>query len=197
MESILITAAMSKTQSDTSLQVVDGDHIRGAIEAPVTIIVYGDYECPYTRAFESSLADLRRLDGNAFRSVFRNFPLREIHPHARDAAEAAEAVYALRGAEAFWLMHDGLFAHQHHLDPAGLERQGEMAGVDPMALRAVLDNHRFAERVERDIRSGEANGVDGTPSIFIDGEFYTGARDVRSLREFLATKAGGAAGSAA
>ena len=184
---------MPNTRSHTSLHVVDGDHVRGAIEAPVTILVYGDYECPYTRAFELSLAHLRRRDGNAYRSVYRHFPLREIHPHAQSAAEAAEAVYALGGAEAFWLMHDGLFAHQDRLDPPGLERQGAATGVEPMAIRAALGDHRFAERVERDVRSGLANVVGGTPSIFIDGEFYFGARDVRSLRAFLAAKAGGAA----
>ena len=115
---------MPTTHPDTSLHVVDGDHVRGASEAPVTILVYGDYECPYTRAFELSLAQLRRLDGGAFRSVHRYFPLREIHPHAQMAAEAAEAVYALGGADAFWRMHDGLFAHQDHLDPPGLTVTG-------------------------------------------------------------------------
>jgi protein-disulfide isomerase len=183
-----MTAVMPKSQLDTSLHVIDGDHVRGASEAPVTILVYGDYECPYTRRFELSLAELRRVDGDMFRSVYRYFPLREIHPHAQSAAEAAEAVNALGGAEAFWLMHDGLFAHQDHLDPLGLERQAATAGMDPMAVRAMLADHRFAERVERDVRSGLANVVGGTPTIFIDGEFYFGARDVRSLRAVLAAK---------
>jgi protein-disulfide isomerase len=188
MTSTLMTAAMSNTQLYTSLQVVDGDHVRGPGDAPATILAYGDYQCPYTRAFELSLAELRRLDGDTFRSVYRHFPLREIHPQAQGAAEAAEAVYALGGVEAFWRMHDGLFAHQHHLDPLGLERQGELAGVNPAAVRAALADHRFAERVERDVRSGEANVVGRTPSIFIDGEFYFGARDARALRLFLSTK---------
>jgi protein-disulfide isomerase len=188
MTSTLMTAAMSKTQSNTSLQVAEGDHVRGPDDAPATILVYGDYQCPYTRSFELSLAELRRVDGGAFRSVYRHFPLREIHPHAQSAAEAAEAVYALGGAEAFWRMHDGLFAHQHYLDPLGLEQQSELAGVDPVAVRAALADHRFAQRVERDVRSGEANVVGRTPSIFIDGEFYFGARDARSLRLFLSTK---------
>lgn len=190
--STLMTAAMPKTPLDTSLQVVDGDHVRGSGEAPVTILVYGDYECPYTRAFELSLAALRRLDGARFRSVYRYFPLREIHPHAQRAAEAAEAVYALGGADAFWRMHDGLFAHQDHLDPPGLERQAATAGVDPRALRAALGDRRFAERVERDVRSGLANVVGGTPSIFIDGQFYFGARDVGTLSRLVAAKGGGA-----
>jgi protein-disulfide isomerase len=188
---------MSKNQLDASLQVVDGDHIRGQRAAQVTIIVYGDYQCPYTRAFEQSLAHLRNVDENGFRSVYRHFPLREIHPYAQNAAEAAEAVYALGGAEAFWLMHDGLFAHQDELDQPGLELRASIAGVDPIALRSALADYRFAERVEQDVRSGRANVVSLTPSIFIDGEYYFGARDVRSLRQLIATKLSGATGSAA
>jgi protein-disulfide isomerase len=174
---------MRNTQPDTTLQVVDGDHTRGVSEAPVTILVYGDYECPHTRALELALAKLRRVDAGSFRSVFRFFPLREIHPHAQMAAEAAEAVYALAGADAFWVMHDGLFAHQDDLIPSGLLRRGGEAGVDPIALRAALEARRFADRVERDVQSGIANGVNGTPSVFVDGERYLGARDVASLRE--------------
>ena len=180
--------AMRETQSPTTLQVVDGDHTRGVSGAPATVLVYGDYECPHTRALELSLARLRHLDASAFRSVFRYFPLREIHPHAQMAAEAAEAAYALAGVDAFWIMHDELFAHQDQLDPSGLERRGAEAGVDPSALRAALEARRFADRVERDVQSGIPNGVDGTPSIFINGERYLGARDVASLHEAVAGK---------
>jgi protein-disulfide isomerase len=186
MESTRTLTVMPKTQSDASLHVVDGDHLRGPRDAPVTILVYGDYECPYTRALELALAELRGPDGGTFRSVYRYFPLREIHPHAQNAAEAAEAVYALGGAAAFWRMHDGLFAHQQQLDPVGLERLSATAGVDPIAWHASLADYRFAERVERDVRTGRANGVSGTPSIFIDGESYVGARDAQSLRGVLA-----------
>jgi protein-disulfide isomerase len=182
--------AMAETRPDTTLQVVEGDHTRGPAGAATTVLVYGDYECPHTRALELSLARVRRLDGDAFRSVFRSFPLREIHPHAQRAAEAAEATYALGGVDAFWVMHDGLFAHQDHLDQAGLERRAAEAGVDPMALRAALEARRFADRVERDVDSGRANGVDGTPSIFINGGRYLGTRDVASLREAIAPALG-------
>jgi protein-disulfide isomerase len=181
---------MAETRPDTTLQVIEGDHTREPAGAPATVLVYGDYECPHTRALELSLARLRRVDAGAFRSVFRHFPLREIHPHAQRAAEAAEATYALGGADAFWVMHDGLFAHQDHLDGAGLERRAAEAGVDPMALRAALEARRFADRVERDVHSGRANGVDGTPAVFINGERYRGARDVASLREAIAPTLG-------
>jgi len=173
---------MPESHPTNPLDVVEGDHVRGAIAASTTVLVYGDYECPYTRALELALTRLRRLAPNAFRSVFRHFPLREIHPHAQMAAEAAEVVYALAGPDAFWLMHDGLFAHQDQLDHAGLERRGAEAGVDAAALGAPLEAHRFADRVERDVESGAANGVNGTPSVFINGERYRGPRDVASLR---------------
>jgi len=181
---------MTETRPNTTLQVVEGDHTRGPAGAPTTVVVYGDYECPHTRALELALARVRRLDADAFRSVFRYFPLREIHPHAQQAAEAAEAVYALGGADAFWVMHDGLFAHQDHLDPAGLERRAAEAGVDPMVMRAALEARRFADRVERDVHSGRANGVHTTPSVFIHGERYRGARDIASLREAIAPPLG-------
>ena len=173
---------MSETRPETTLQVVEGDHTRGRAGARTTVLVYGDYECPHTRAAELVLARLRRQDTDAFLSVFRYFPLREVHPHAQQAAEAAEAVYSLGGADAFWVMHDGLFAHQDQLDSAGLERRAEEAGVAPITLRAALDDRRIADRVERDVQSGRANGVRGTPSIFINGERYLGARDVPALR---------------
>jgi protein-disulfide isomerase len=171
--------------SKNTLDVVEGDHVRGALAAATTVLVYGDYECPHTRALELALTRLRRLEPNAFRSVYRHFPLDEIHPHAHMAAEAAEAVYALAGPDAFWVMHDGLFAHQDQLDQAGLERRGAEAGVDSAGLRAAVEAGRFAERVHRDVESGAANGVRGTPSVFINGERYRGPRDVATLRRAL------------
>jgi protein-disulfide isomerase len=172
------------------LDLVDGDHIRGDAGASTTILVYGDYECPYTRALELSLGRLRHPEPAMFRSVFRFFPLRDKHPHAQSAAEAAEAVFALRGAEEFWVMHDGLFAHQDQLDQSGLERRAAEAGVYPGVLREALETHRFARRVQRDVQSGEANGVDGTPTVFINGELYSGGLDVATLREVVTRKPG-------
>jgi protein-disulfide isomerase len=154
----------------------------------VTLLVYGDYECPYTRQLELTVAPLRRLDHDAFRYVFRYFPLREIHPHAEAAAEAAEAVYALAGQDAFWAMHDALFANQIDLELDNLERLATAAAADLSAFRAALKTRRFAERIERDVRSGQAHGVEGTPSIFINGERYLGARDPATLRAAIAFK---------
>ena len=164
------------------------DHVRGSERAPVTMLVYGDYECPYTRALELVVRQLRMRDGDAFRYVYRYFPLREIHPHAQLAAEAAEAVFAQRGADAFWRMHDDLFADQYHLEPEDLVQRAIHAGVNERAFRQALQAHQFADRVERDVQSGIANGVEGTPSIFVNGERYHGKRDERSLREAIADR---------
>jgi protein-disulfide isomerase len=165
------------------------DHVRGLSSAPVTVLVYGDYECPHTRALELSIAQLRDDGGKSFRYVFRYFPLREIHPHAEMAAEAAETVYALGSPEVFWVMHDALFASQDDLEPPSLERQATAAGVASKpfraALSAALKTHRFATRIQRDVQSGLSNGVEGTPSVFINGERYLGGRDVDTLREVV------------
>ncbi len=148
-------------QRGLALQVGPADHVRGLSTAPLALFVYGDYECPYTRQLELSLAPLRHSDSDSFRYVSRYFPLRDINPHAQMPAEAAEAVYALAGRDAFWVMHDALFANQDDLRVENLERQATAAGVDPRTFRAALKTGRFAERIERDIRSGRANGVVG------------------------------------
>jgi len=166
-----------------TLPIVKDDHVRGS--GPVTLLVYGDYECPYTRALELVIMQLRRRDSDAFRYVYRYFPLREIHPHAQMAAEAAESVFAAGGADAFWRMHDSLFADQYHLEPADLEERATATGVNMRAYLTGMTAHKYAERVERDVQSGSANGVEGTPSIFINGERYRGKRDERSLREAI------------
>src|SRR5436190_14256281 len=144
------------------------DHVRGS--GPVTILVYGDYECPYTRALELVIMQLRRRKSDSFRYVYRYFPLREIHPHAEMAAEAAEAVFALAGPDAFWRMHDALFADQYHLEAPHLEDRATATGVSKRTYRRAMQTQQFAARVARDVQSGIAYGVDGTASIIIGGD---------------------------
>ena len=166
-----------------TVTVAKDDHVRGS--GPVTILVYGDYECPYTRALELVIMQLRRRDSDSFRYVYRYFPLREIHPHGQLAAEAAESVYAIGGADAFWRMHDSLFADQYHLEPDDLEQRATETGVNLREYLSAMAAHQYADRVERDVQSGIANGVEGTPSIFINGERYHGKRDEGSLRQAI------------
>ena len=151
------------------------DHTRGADGRQ--LVVYGDFECPYTAAAMQSIGVLLE-SGVAFELVFRHFPLRDIHPHAEGAAAASEAA-ARQGR--FWEMHDVLFRNQRQLEPADLRRYAERLGLDLARFEADLVDPAVRDRVERDVESGERSGVDGTPSLFIDGIRYRGPRDPARL----------------
>jgi protein-disulfide isomerase len=156
------------------------DHTRG-VGGGRQLVMYGDFECPYTAA---AMRDVGRLleDGADFELVFRHFPLRSVHPHAQAAAEAAEA--AAR-QDRFWEMHDLLFRNQQQLEPADLRRFALRLGLDLERFESDLADPEIKARVERDLESGEQSGVDGTPSLFIDGLRYRGPRDPDSLGNAL------------
>jgi protein-disulfide isomerase len=158
--------------------VAGHDHVRGAVDAPVTVVEYGDYECPYCAAARPVLAAL--VDGLAgrVRLVFRNFPLADVHPYALTAALAAEAA-GVGGA--FWEMHDLLFERQDRLRDADLAGYAESLGLPGGAV--VGDAAQpYGDKVEADFRSGVDSGVRGTPTLFVDGRRYTGRVDLPSLR---------------
>jgi len=161
---------------DLSAPVDAADHVRGMSGGP-QLVVYGDFECPYTA---SAMREIGRLldGGAAFELVYRHFPLRTIHPHAQAAAKAAEA--AAR-KDRFWEMHDVLFRNQMHLEPEDLRRFAERVGLDLERFDADIDDRDIRARVARDVQSGLESGVDGTPSLFIDGVRYEGPRDADSL----------------
>jgi len=168
------------TEEPTLADPVDeADHARGG--GGRQLVVYGDFECPYTAAAMQSIGRLLE-SGPAFQLVFRHFPLRGIHPHAEVAAEASEAA-ARQGR--FWEMHDLLFRSQRHLEDADLRRYAERIGLALGRFESDLLDPAVAARVERDIQSGDRSGVEGTPSLFIDGVPYQGPRDPVSLAEAL------------
>lgn len=162
------------------------DHVAGSDDAPITLVEYGDYECPYCgRAYPIVKAVQREL-GAQLRFVFRNFPLAETHPHARHAAAAAEAA-AEQGK--FWEMHDMLFEHQRALEDDDLVRYAELLGVDAERVARELKEGTYAKRVRDDFRSGVRSGVNGTPSFFINGERYEGSwEDQRTFVRALQPK---------
>jgi protein-disulfide isomerase len=165
---------------DAASPVDATDHTRGVSGGP-QLVVYGDFECPYTAAAMREIG--RLLDSGArFEVVFRHFPLRGIHPHAQAASEAAEAT-SRQGR--FWEMHDLLFAGQRHLESADLRRYAEELGLDLPRFEADLLDPALAARIERDVESGLRSGVDGTPSLFIDGIPYEGPRDRANLGRAL------------
>jgi Na+/H+ antiporter NhaA len=153
------------------------DHIRGPLEAPVTLLEYGDFECPYCGRAEPFVRELLREFGDV-RYVWRHLPLVDVHPHAQLAAEAAEAA-AEQGA--FWEMHDLLFQHQDALDPKDLSRYAAELGLDTERFIQDLQEHTRAARVAEDIDSADLSGVSGTPTFFINGRRHYGAYDTRTL----------------
>jgi protein-disulfide isomerase len=162
-------------------EVAEGrDHVRGSGGA--TLLVYGDYECPYTRLAYRSVQALE-AEGVRFRFVFRHFPLVEIHPHALAAAEASEAA-ADQGR--FWPMHDLLFRRQKALERADLERYAGEVGLDVERFQQELEPHLHLDRIEADRSSALASGATGTPTIFLDGLPYRGSYERDELRRALA-----------
>jgi protein-disulfide isomerase len=163
------------------------DHIRGSENAPVTLVEYGDYECPYCGQAEVMVRELLDSFGDELRYVWRHLPLSDVHPHAQLAAEAAEAA-AAQGK--FWAMHDKLIAHQDELTPRDLGRYAEELGLDVERFWDELRSHAHAERVADDVASADASGVAGTPAFFINGKRHNGAYDVDILsREVRAARA--------
>jgi protein-disulfide isomerase len=156
----------------------DHDHIRGTPGAPMRLLIYGDYECPYTRKAMISVDQVRGRLGDALVFAFRNFPLTEIHPHALHAALAAEAA-DLQGK--FWDMHDLLFRRQNALADHDLAAHAASIGLDGDRFRADFADRRGLPRIERDIESGVRSGVQGTPTIFINGNRHLEAYDSASL----------------
>jgi Na+/H+ antiporter NhaA len=163
---------------DLAVDVDPGtDHIRGPAEAPVTLVEYGDFECPYCGRAEPIVRELLAGHGDV-RYVFRHLPLTDVHANAQMAAEAAEAA----GEQGlFWEMHDRLLDHQDQLRPRDLVGHAEELGLDVERFRRALRRHTFAGRIARDVESAELSGVSGTPTFFVNGRRHHGAYDVDSL----------------
>jgi protein-disulfide isomerase len=148
------------------LPVSARDHIRGGASAPVTLVEYGDYQCPYCGMANPIVDEICRELGDGLRFVFRNFPLTEMHPHAEHAAEIAEAAGA---HNKFWEMHDLLYAHQDALDDQHLARYASSLGLPASEVNRALVQHAYSDRMREDFMSGVRSGVNGTPTFFING----------------------------
>ena len=161
-----------------SVPVGEHDHVRGPARAPITLVEYGDFECPFCGMAYPTVRELGRRLGDRLRIVFRHFPLRDQHPHAQHAAEAAEAA-AAQGK--FWEMHDYLFEHQQALDDAQLIRYAAELGLDVERFRRELTEHRYRARVQEDVLSGLHSGVRGTPTFFVNGVRHEGRWELKEL----------------
>jgi protein-disulfide isomerase len=171
---------MSQRQTATQLVLPVGarDHVQGPAGAPVTLVEYGDYECPHCGRAYPIVKQVQKVMRGRFRFVFRNFPLRESHPHAQHAAEAAEAA----GAQGkFWEMHDRLFERQFALEDENLIEYAGDLGLDVERFAEELADGVYEPRVREDFRSGVVSGVNGTPTFFVNGVRHDDAWDVDPL----------------
>ncbi|HEY3222040.1 MAG TPA: DsbA family protein [Gemmatimonadales bacterium] len=161
-----------------TLAVGRRDHVAGPETAALTLVEYGDFECPYCRQAVPSVKEVQSRLGDKLRFVFRHFPLTKIHMHAQHAAEAAEAA-GTQGA--FWQMHDRLFERQFALDDENLVEYARDLGLDAERVGGELAAGTWRERVRDDLLSGLKSGVNGTPTFFINGVRHDGGYDVASL----------------
>ncbi|HEX2434887.1 MAG TPA: thioredoxin domain-containing protein [Gaiellaceae bacterium] len=156
----------------------DRDHIQGSADAAVTLVEYGDYECPYCGAAYPIIKEVQARMGERLRFVFRNFPISTSHPHAEQAAEAAEAASA-QGS--FWEMHDVLYENQKRLRDEDLRSYAEKLGLDVERFDTELADHVHADRVHEDFLTGVRSGVNGTPTFYINGARHDDSYDAETL----------------
>jgi protein-disulfide isomerase len=165
--------------------VAESDHVSGPDDAPLTLVEYGDFECPHCGRAYPILKSIKQQLGARLRVVFRHFPLTETHPHAAHAAETAESA-ATQGK--FWEMHDALFEHQEALDDDALIAYADELGLDATRVARDLESGTYAPRVRANFRSGVRSGVNGTPTFFVNGDRWDGpwfdeVEFLRTLRE--------------
>src|SRR6186713_1842725 len=165
-----------------SIPVSERDHAQGPSNAPLTLVEYGDYECPYCGRAYPIVKQLQGELGNKLRFVFRNFPLNTIHEHAGVAAQAAEAANA-QGK--FWEMHDLLYEYQDELAGIDLNRYALKLGLEIYRFEADLSGEVYARKVRDDFRGGIRSGVNGTPTFFINGLRYNGPLEYEALKTAL------------
>jgi protein-disulfide isomerase len=158
------------------------DHIYGSADGSIKLLEYGDYECPFCGEAQPIIKEIQRRLGDELLFAFRHFPLTNIHPHSKHAAEAAEAA----GAQGnFWGMHNILFENQDALEDEYLAAYAAELGLDETRLIREVTSSIYAQRIREDFKSGMRGGVNGTPTFFINGERYDGARDLKHLLNAL------------
>ena len=172
-------------------QITDDDHVRGPANAPVTVLEYGDYECPYCRGAARDVHRMLDLYPGSIRFVFRNFPIPQLHPHAEQAAEAAEAA-AAQGR--YWEMYELLLRPSSGLDLDSLLSYAGELGLDADRFGKEVTGGAYAARIERDVREGVRNGVNATPKFYVDGQRIDGKFPLEGLEDAIRASVQAAAG---
>ena len=164
--------------SELRYPINEQDHVLGPADAPVTLLEYGDYQCPHCQAAWPQVELVLRHFGRNLRYAYRHFPISTVHPLAKPAAETAE----FAGAHGrFWEMHSAIFANGHQLSGSTLFALASQLGLDPGELRDALENGDYADKVEADFLSGVRSGVNGTPCFFVNGVRHDGSYAAEDL----------------
>ncbi|GLK99278.1 DsbA family protein [Dactylosporangium matsuzakiense] len=180
-----MTTPLQTASARLAVPVTERDHSLGPADAPVTLVEYGDYQCPYCAGAHPIVGELLRRRQGTIRFVFRHFPLTNVHPFAEMAAEAAEAA----GAQSrFWPMHDWLFEHQPQLDATTILTGAEALGLDDEAIAGAIRGHQYLAKIRSDFVGGVHSGVNGTPTFFINGARHDGGYALEEL-EFAVDQA--------
>jgi protein-disulfide isomerase len=163
-------------------EVTADDHVRGRSDAPVTVLEYGDYECPYCRGAARDVRDMLARYPDTVRFVFRNFPITQLHPHAEQAAEAAEAA----GAQGkFWEMYELLLQPSSRLDLGSLLDYAAGLGLDVGRFRGAVTGHAHAAKIEQDVQDGVQDGVNATPKFYVNGERIDGKLPLEGVEDAI------------
>lgn len=169
-------SAGSWSDNESPVPVDSKDPMWGKRDAPVTVVIFSDFQCPYCGRVEGTLSQIRTTYGpDKVRLIWKNEPL-PFHPNAKPAAEAAETVFNLKGNDAFWKWHDTAFKNQQSLSPDNYEKWAQEAGVDMAKFKAAVASHKYADKVEKDHAEAKQVGVNGTPAFFINGVSLSGAQ---------------------
>ncbi|GIH17890.1 DsbA family protein [Rugosimonospora africana] len=162
--------------------VQDYDHVRGPAQAPVTLVEYGDYQCPFCAAAHPIINALLDQRPDTVRFAFRHFPLTNVHPYSEVAAETAEAAGV---RDRFWQMHTWLYEHQEQFQPAFVTTAVDQIGLPGVTVAREVNEHLYLDRIQRDFASGVRSGVNGTPTFFINGERHDGGYALDELIEVV------------
>jgi protein-disulfide isomerase len=163
-------------------EVTADDHVRGRADAPVTVLEYGDYECPYCRGAARDVQEMLARYPDTVRFVFRNFPIIQLHPHAEQAAEAAEAAGAQRQ---FWEMYELLLQPSSRLDQGSLLDYAAGLSLDVVRFREEVTSRAYAAKIERDVQDGVRDGVNATPKFYVNGERIDGKLPLEGLEDAI------------
>jgi protein-disulfide isomerase len=177
-DELILETGDARQLSHLLLPIQPDDHVQGPPGARLTLVEYGDYQCPPCGALFLVIQQIHEELADDVRIVYRHYPLSGSHPYAQLAAESAEAACA-QGK--FWEMHDLLFLHQDRIAEKSIEEFAAQLSLDMDRFRKDLKDHAFEERVREDFRRGVANGVYGTPGLFVNGVRHDGALDAQSI----------------